>query len=166
MAANRGVGGNGNVVKNSGDHGSVKNFRIFRLTKIGARYRFFLLALHRFVTKLSSVICKGKGKNTVHQTQYLVIGSDIWDDRSRRQCRSGSNTADILQGIEVNPISNSSPSDSVEPISSGNDSSHISIKKSRSLSLHPPPTFGSSQNQKALDNVCSIHVKIRVPGWS
>ncbi|GAB2224453.1 hypothetical protein Droror1_Dr00005213 [Drosera rotundifolia] len=52
--------------------------------------------------------------------------------------------------VQVNPISNSSPSDSVDSFSSGNDGSHRSIKKSRSLSLHPPPTFGSSQNLEAL----------------
>ncbi|KAL9250735.1 Serine/threonine-protein kinase STY17-like protein [Drosera capensis] len=52
--------------------------------------------------------------------------------------------------VQVNPISNSSPSDSVDSFSSGNDGSHRSIKKSRSLSLHPPPTFGSSQSLEAL----------------
>ncbi|GAB2279404.1 hypothetical protein Dimus_014046, partial [Dionaea muscipula] len=52
--------------------------------------------------------------------------------------------------VQVNSTANSSAGDSIHSYSSGNEEDHISIKKSRSLSLHPPPTFGSSQNLEAL----------------
>ncbi|GAB2282891.1 Serine/threonine-protein kinase sty17 [Dionaea muscipula] len=52
--------------------------------------------------------------------------------------------------VQVNPTSNGSASDSVYSYSSENEDSHSCIKTSCSPSLHPPPTFGSSQNLEAI----------------
>ncbi|GMH06590.1 hypothetical protein Nepgr_008430 [Nepenthes gracilis] len=52
--------------------------------------------------------------------------------------------------VQVNPTSNGNSGDSVHSYSSRKEDSQNSIQNSCSRSLHPPPTFGSSQNLEAL----------------